>query len=166
MKKDSPKKDKFDYKKYIKESFERNITIKFDMLVIAHFFGRWMPFAIAVGLITGSIASLMDLLIININSFLSTNIILILIYPLIISVIVGLFIIKDKDVEGPGIGYSILHLKSKKYIKFKTLIYKLFLAVLALSGGFIAGREGPSFFLGVGIGEWLGKAYGLGKKYS
>ena len=36
---------------------------------------------------------------------------------------------------------------------------------MTLSGGFIAGREGPSFFLGIGIGEWVGKAYGFGKKF-
>lgn len=157
--------EKIDYKGYIKRCLNSNIQLKFDLLVISHFFGRWIPFAIAVGLITGSIAALMDVLIININRFLTTNIILILIYPLLVSVMVGFLASKDNSIAGAGIGYSVLHLKSKTYLKLKSILYKFILAVFTLSGGFIAGREGPSFFLGVGIGEWVGKSYGLGKGY-
>ncbi len=157
--------NKIDYKSYIKKCINKNITIKFDILIIAHFFGRWMPFAIAIGFITGSIAAFMDVLIIGINNFLSTNIILLLIYPVIISIIVGLVVSKDENVAGAGIGFSILHLKTKKYLPFTTLLLKFIVSVFTLSGGFIAGREGPSFFLGVGLGEWVGKTYGFGKKF-
>ncbi len=163
--KNSSIKNRIDYKGSIKKCFKSNIDLKFDFLVISHFFGRWIPFAIAVGFITGSIAAFMDVLIININKFLTTNIILILVYPLIVSILVGFLSSKDSSVVGAGIGYSILHLKSKTYLKLKSLIYKFLLSVFVLSGGFIAGREGPSFFLGVGIGEWVGKSYGLGKGY-
>ena len=163
--KKSSVKIKIDYKEFIKKCFKSNIDLRFDFLVISHFFGRWIPFAIAVGFITGSIAAVMDVLIININKFLTTNIILILVYPLIVSILVGFLSSKDSSVVGAGIGYSILHLKSKTYLKLKSLIYKFLLSVFVLSGGFIAGREGPSFFLGVGIGEWVGKSYGLGKGY-
>jgi len=156
---------KKDYKAYIKGCFDRNIKIKFDVLVIAHFFGRWIPFAIAVGLITGAMAALMDVIIININGFLTTNIILLLVYPLFVSILVGFATKKDSSVGGAGIGFSILHLKSKHYLKIKSLFMKFLLSVFTLSGGFIAGREGPSFFIGVGIGEWIGKSYGLGKRF-
>jgi len=152
-------------KNYIKRSFEKNITIKFDTLVISHFFGRWIPYAIAVGITTGALAAFMDLLIVDINHFLSTNIIMLIIYPVIISVIVGFAIPKDKTVAGPGIGFSVFHLKHKGYLKLKSMFTKFVLAVFVLSGGFIAGREGPSFYLGVGVGEWIGKAYGLGKRF-
>ncbi len=158
-------KNKIDYKSYIKKCINKNITIKFDIPIIAHFFGRWIPFAIAIGLITGSIAAFMDVLIININKFLSTNIILLLIYPVVISIIVGLVISKDENVAGAGIGFSILHLKTKKYLSLKTLLLKFIVSIFTLSGGFIAGREGPSFFLGVGLGEWVGKTYGFGKRF-
>ncbi len=154
-----------DYKSYIKRCIMKNITLKFDLLVIAHFFGRWIPFAIAVGLITGSIAALMDVIIININDFLSTNIIILLIYPLLVSFMVGLVISRDENIAGAGIGFAVLHLKTKKYLKLSSLFYKFLLSVFTLSGGFIAGREGPSFFLGTGIGEWVGKSYGLGKRF-
>ncbi len=156
---------KIDYKGYIKRCLNNNIKLKFDFLVISHFFGRWIPFAIAVGFITGSIAALMDVLIVNINKFLTTNVIIVLIYPLLVSIMVGFLTSKDSSVAGAGIGYSVLHLKSKTYLKLKSLVYKFILSVFVLSGGFIAGREGPSFFLGVGIGEWVGKSYGLGKGY-
>ncbi len=154
-----------DYRSYIKRCISKNISLKFDFLVIAHFFGRWIPFAIAVGLITGSVAALMDILIININDFLSENIILLLIYPLLISVFAGAIISKDSVIAGAGIGYSVLHLKTKKYLSLGSLFFKFLLSIFTLSGGFIAGREGPSFFLGVGIGEWIGKSYGLGKRF-
>jgi len=131
---------------------------------MAIFFGRWIPFAIAIGIITGTIAAIMDMFISQINSFLNTNLFLILTYPLIISVITGYMIEKYPNTAGPGIGYSILHIKTKRYIKFPSILYKLIVSTLTLSGGFIAGREGPSFFLGTSIGEWMGKAYGLGKK--
>ncbi len=155
-------------RKVIKKSFKDVISsskMKIDLLSILFFVGKWLPFAIAVGITTGILASVMDLFIVNINSFLSTNTIYFFIYPLVISVITGYALKKHPQVGGPGIGYAILHLKRKSYISISVIFSKLVISVLTLSGGFIAGREGPSFFLGVAIGEWIGKIYGFGKRF-
>ncbi len=141
------------------------LDIRVDSFSIVFFLGRWLPFSVAVGVTMGVIASLMDLIVIEINGFLSTDVIYLFIYPIFVAIITGMVIKNNKEVAGPGIGFSILHLKSKKYLKFKYIIGKLVISVLTLSGGFIAGREGPSFFLGIGLGEWIGKAYGFGKKF-
>ncbi|RUM90925.1 MAG: chloride channel protein [Thermovibrio sp.] len=153
------------FKEYIKGCAKTNLTHRFDLSSISIFFGRWIPFAFAVGIVTGSLASLMDVVIINLNEFLTKNSILVLLYPLVVSIVVGYALQIDPVIGGPGIGYSILHLKTKGYLKIKTVILKFLTSTLVLSGGFIAGREGPSFFIGVAVGEWFGKAYGLGRKY-
>jgi len=139
--------------------------IRIDTISISFFIGKWLPFSIAIGIMTGTIASLMDLLVVQINQILSKSIVLLLIYPLLVSIIVGLVLNKYSTVEGPGIGYAILHLKTKQYIPLKVIFWKIIISVLTLSGGFIAGREGPSFFLGVALGERTGKIYGFGKKF-
>lgn len=149
--------------KYI-DIFKIQLKNKIDIVMMAYFFGRWIPYAIAIGIVTGTLAAVMDLLITKTNAYLNTNLILMLVYPLMVSLITGYMINKYSNIGGPGIGYSILHIKTNRYIKAPSLIYKFILSTLTLAGGFIAGREGPSFFLGTGLGEWLGKAYGLGKK--
>ena len=152
---------------YIKKFFhilKIQLKTKLDVAMMAYFFGRWIPYAIAIGIVTGTLAAVMDLLITKINFYLNINLVLILIYPLIISFITGYIIEKHPNTGGPGIGYSILHIKTNRYMKFSSLALKFILSTFTLAGGFIAGREGPSFFLGTGLGEWLGKAYGLGKK--
>jgi len=153
------------FKEYVKGCARTNLIHRFDLKTIALFFGRWIPFAFAVGITTGTVASFMDVIIVNLNKILSQNTILILLYPLIISVIIGYALKVDPIIRGPGIGYAILHLKTKTYLKGKTILLKLITSTFVLSGGFIAGREGPSFFIGVAIGEWFGRAYGLGKRY-
>jgi len=152
------------FKRVCKENFSP-LNIKIDSVSIFFFLGRWLPFSVAVGITTGIIASLMDLAVVNINNFLSTNIIYLFIYPLFVAIITGQTIKNNPEVGGPGIGFSILHLKGKKYLKIKSLVYKLIISIFTLSGGFIAGREGPSFYLGIGIGEWIGKAHGFGKRF-
>jgi len=153
------------FKDYVKGCARTNLTHRFDLKAISNFFGRWIPFAFAVGITTGTIASFMDVLIVNFNHLLSQNIPLILLYPLVVSILVGYALAIDPVIGGPGIGYAILHLKTKGYLKARTVLLKLLTSTFTLSGGFIAGREGPSFFIGVAIGEWFGRAYGLGKKY-
>lgn len=136
---------------YIKKTFKYIIhsqVMKVDMLSIFFFVGKWLPFAIAIGITTGVIASLMDLLIVSINKYLNSNVIFLFVYPLIISVITGFALKQDSKIGGPGIGFAVLHLKTPFYLKVKTLLLKLIVSIFVLSGGFIAGREGPSFFLG------------------
>jgi len=157
-----------DFVAYFKQSVKEIITsssMRIDVLSIFFFLGRWLPFAIAVGITTGIIASLMDLMVVSINHILSRDVIYFFIYPVFVALIVGYTIKRYPEVEGPGIGFSILHLKTKKYIKIQVIIHKMIVSVFTLSGGFIAGREGPSFFLGVALGEWIGKIYGFSKKY-
>ncbi len=154
--------------KHFKRTCKENLcplNIKIDSISILFFLGRWLPYAIAVGITTGVIASFMDLIVVDINNFLSINIIYLFIYPLFVAIIVGQAMKRNPEVGGPGIGFSILHLKGKKYLRIQSLIYKLIISILTLSGGFIAGREGPSFFLGIGIGEWVGKSDGFSKKF-
>jgi CIC family chloride channel protein len=162
------KNEHLDFIDYIKKTYKNIIhsqVMKVDMLSILFFVGKWLPFAIAIGITTGVIASFMDLLIVYINKYLNTNIIYLFIYPFIVSVITGFALNQDSKIGGPGIGFAVLHLKTPFYLKIKTLLLKLIVSIFTLSGGFIAGREGPSFFLGVGLGEWLGKAYGFSRKF-
>ena len=150
---------------FIKGCARTNLKYRFDLSSISIFFGRWIPFAFTVGITTGAIASLMDVLIVEINKLLTQNPPLLLLYPLLVSSVTGFALSVDPAVGGPGIGYAILHLKTKLYIPLRTVLLKLITSTFVLSGGFIAGREGPSFFIGVALGEWLGKAHGIGKKY-
>ncbi len=153
------------FKEYVKGCARTNLIHRFDLTTISLFFGRWIPFAFAVGITTGTVASFMDVIIVNLNKLLSQNTAVILLYPLVVSVLVGYALKIDPVIGGPGIGYAILHLKTKTYLKARTVLLKLITSTFVLSGGFIAGREGPSFFIGVAIGEWFGRAYGLGKRY-
>jgi len=160
--------EEIQFKKLVKRSFREILSsskMKIDILSILFFVGKWLPFAIAVGITTGILASVMDLFIVRINDMLSADIVYFFIYPLIISAIAGYALKRHPQVGGPGIGYAILHLKRKNYVTVPVIFSKLFISVLTLSGGFIAGREGPSFFLGVAIGEWIGKIYGFGKRF-
>lgn len=159
-------KENFSYlKNYIKGCIYTNLIYKFDISLISRFFGKWIPFAFAIGIVTGSIASLMDVIIVNLNSFLSSNLSLIFLYPLCVAVLIGYALAVDPTIGGPGIGYSIIHLKTEKYMVLRSVLLKLITSTLVLSGGFIAGREGPSFFIGTAIGEWFGKPYELVKRY-
>ncbi len=150
---------------YFKGCANVNLKLRFDLLSISHFLGRWIPFAFTVGVITGSIAAFMDLLIVEINKLLSFHMILFFIYPVLVALFAGYALLIDPVVGGPGIGYAIVHLKTKYFLPARLIFLKFLTSTLVLSGGFIAGREGPSFFIGVAIGEWLGKAYGFSKRF-
>ena len=99
-----------------------SMNIKIDSISIIFFLGRWLPFSIAVGITMGVIASLMDLILVNINSFLTTDNIYLFIYPIFVAIVTGAVVKNNHEVAGPGIGFSILHLRTKKYIRFKTLL--------------------------------------------
>ena len=157
-----------DFKKAVKAIYNSIHTsnIKLDSPSILFFLGRWLPYSVAVGVAAGIVASFMDMIVVLINNYLSAHFILFFIYPLIVAIITGFAIKRVAETGGPGIGYSILHLmKGREFIRIKAMIYKVWVSILALSGGFVAGREGPSFFLGIGIGEWIGRIYGFGRKY-
>jgi len=158
--------DKFLQKlREIKLHLKRNFVDSFDFLSITPFLGKWLPFAFAMGIVAGFCASSIDFIVVKINNILSSHPFLFFIYPFFVAYITGVLITKDPIIAGPGIGYAIFHIRTKKYIPFKSILLKFLAAILALSGTFIAGREGPSFYLGVAIGEWLGKIYGFSRKY-
>ncbi len=144
---------------------KKNFAENFDFLSIAPFLGKWLPFAFAMGIVAGFLASAVDFIILRINGFLESYPFLFFVYPLFVAYITALLIEKDPSIAGPGIGYAIFHLRTKRYVPFSSILLKFFAAILALSGTFIAGREGPSFYLGVALGEWLGKIYGFSHKY-
>ena len=98
---------------------------------------------------TGAVAALMDVVIVEMNKFLTSNIILLLVYPVIISFVAGISLKVDPSIGGPGIGYSVIHLKTKYYVPLKSAILKLVTSTLTLSGGFIAEGKVPHFSL-----EW------------
>ncbi|WP_457569642.1 chloride channel protein [Desulfurobacterium sp.] len=150
---------------YLKGCAKVNLKLRFDLLSISHFLGRWIPYAFTVGIITGSIAAFMDVLITEINRLISIHDALFFLYPIVTALVVGYTLVIDPIVGGPGIGYAIVHLKTKYFLPVKLVLLKFISSTLVLSGGFIAGREGPSFFIGVAIGEWLGKAYGFSKRF-
>jgi CIC family chloride channel protein len=145
--------------------FKRNARVSYDFLSIAPFIGRWLPFAFSVGIISGFIASSMDFLIVNISIILNKFPFLFVIYPYFVGILAAFFSELDLTVAGPGIGYAIYHLRSRAYIAPLGLLFKFISTTLVLAGFFIAGREGPSFYIGTGLGEWLGKIHGFSKKY-
>lgn len=110
------------FKEYLKGCAQTNLIHRFDLSTISLFFGRWIPFAFAVGIVTGSVASFMDVVIVNLNRFLSNNPSLMLLYPLLVSALVGYALKLDPIIGGPGIGYAILHLKTKSFLRAKTVL--------------------------------------------
>ena len=155
----------FNKSKEILSFLRRNFIDSFDFLSISPFLGKWLPFSFAMGILAGFLASTVDFIIAIINNFLEAHTFLYFIYPIFVAYIMALLIEKDPSIAGPGIGYAIFHLRTKKYIPFSSIVLKFIAAILALSGTFIAGREGPSFYLGVALGEWLGKIYGFSRKF-
>jgi len=151
-------------KRYIYHLIE-NFRESFDFLSVAPFIGRWTPFAFSIGITTGLIAAVFDVLITSINQFLCNFFPSLFVYPILVAVITAYCLSLEPTIGGPGIGYAILHLKTRSYISLRAMFLKFLTSVLTLSGTFIAGREGPSFFLGVAVGEWLGKIHGFPKKY-
>jgi H+/Cl- antiporter ClcA len=75
-----------------------------------------------------------------------------------------LIIHRFPSVSGPGINYILWHLRGKGKIPVICILAKFVTSALALSGTFLAGREGPSFYVGAGIGEWLGKIFKITEK--
>ena len=146
---------------YLVENFKNS----FDFLSIAPFIGRWIPVSFSIGITTGLIAAVFDILITKINQFLHTFFPSLFVYPIIVALITAYCLSLEPSIGGPGIGYAILHLRTRKYIPFRAILLKFFTSVLTLSGTFIAGREGPSFYIGVAVGEWFGKLHGFPKKY-
>ena len=118
---------------------------------------KWIPFSVSCGIVIGFIATAFDITVVKINAFITSNSLTFFAFPLFTAAITGLFIAKDTSIAGAGINYILNHLGDAPDIG--KLIKKTVISILALSGTFIAGREGPSFFIGSSISLYLSKLF-------
>ncbi|WP_022670531.1 chloride channel protein [Hippea alviniae] len=118
---------------------------------------KWIPFSILCGTIIGLVAAGFDIAVVKINNFLISHKTALILFPIIVAITTGILIEKDTSIAGAGINYILNHLKeAAPPIK---LIKKTLISILALSGVFIAGREGPSFFIGSSLSLYLSKLF-------
>ncbi len=128
------------------------------MAVLQYLF-KWIPFSIVVGVLIGLIAAIFDYFVVLLNSFIVSNGVILHIFPFIVALITGLIIKGNLSIEGPGIGYVLNNIHKK--LDFKTFLMKFVSSLFALAGVFIAGREGPSFFMGSSISTIVADYFGI-----
>ncbi|WP_025209706.1 chloride channel protein [Hippea sp. KM1] len=133
----------------------------FNWVEIATYALKWIPFSAICGIIIGVIASVFDYLVVQVNAHLPNRTPYIILFSLFVAAITGLFIRKDPSIAGPGINYVLNNMEKPQ--PARALIKKFTISVLALSGVFTAGREGPSFFMGSSISLYLSKTLRLNK---
>ncbi len=133
--------------------------IHLDWIAVVKYILKWVPFSIFVGVVIGFIAATFDYILVFINRIITSNTYILHIFPFFVAVLTGIIISKDHRAGGPGIGYILNNIDEK--IGFKTFAYKFILSLFALSGVFIAGREGPSFFMGSTISSFFSKWFGI-----
>ncbi len=131
------------------------------MAVLRYLF-RWLPFSILVGIVVGIVASLFDYLVVLINQLIVSNTYLLHLFPFFVAFITGVVISVDSAVAGPGIGYILDNMHRK--LPLRSLLYKFILSLFALAGVFIAGREGPSFFMGSTISSYISDWFKIDRK--
>ncbi|AEA33574.1 Cl- channel voltage-gated family protein [Hippea maritima DSM 10411] len=136
----------------------------FNWIEIAAYILKWIPFSAICGIIVGLIASLFDYFVLLINTTIPNKPLFVATFAVLVAMITGLYIKNDATIAGPGINYVLNHME--KPVSFKSLIKKFIISVLALSGVFTAGREGPSFFIGSSISLYLSKTIKLKEGYS
>ncbi len=133
-----------------------------NWLEISSYLIKRLPVSIIIGTVIGLTASLFDFFVVSLNSFLLSNSLYIKAFPIVVALITGLFISKDSAIAGAGINYVLNHLKDAA--PFVSFLKKFILSVLALSGEFIAGREGPSFFMGSSLALYISKIFKFSEK--
>jgi len=153
------------FKNKIKECLKLAKDVRADWIGVARFSLSWVPFAIATGIAIGLCASLFDWLLTIINRFVAASMVSTLAFSLFAAAITGILINKDESIAGAGINYVLGHLFSSK-LNIAQFIGKFTASILALSGSFIAGREGPSFFLGASIAHFVSKYFNIEKKFT
>ena len=140
-------------------------TIRLNWMAIIKYFFKWLPFSIAVGVASGITASLFDYLLVEINFLFMRNDYIILMFALIVALVTGYVINFLPETAGPGINFVLKRMDDNGVISIKSTIYKFFISVFALSGVFMAGREGVSVFMGAGISSFLSRYFGIGSKF-
>ncbi len=140
-------------------------AIRLNWMTIIKYFFKWLPFSIAVGIASGITASLFDYLLVEINFLFMRNDYIILMFALIVALVTGYVINFLPETAGPGINFVLKRMDDNGVISIKSTIYKFFISVFALSGVFMAGREGVSVFMGAGISSFLSRYFGIGSKF-
>lgn len=140
-------------------------AIRLNWMEIIKYFFKWLPFSIAVGVASGITASLFDYLLVKINFLFMRNDYIILSFALIVALVTGYVIKFLPETAGPGINFVLKRMDDDGVISIKSTIYKFFISAFALSGVFMAGREGPSVFIGAGISSFLSRYFGIDAKF-
>ncbi len=133
--------------------------IHLNWIAVVKYLLKWTPFSITVGITVGIIASAFDYMLVVINVFITSNTYILHIFPFFVAILTGIVISKDARVGGAGIGYILNNIDEK--IGIKAFFYKFILSLFALSGIFIAGREGPSFFMGSAVSSFFSKWFNI-----
>ncbi len=152
-----------DTKIRIKNCIDSVKCIHLNWMAIVKYILKWAPFSIIVGIVIGLIASLFDYILVLINDTITSNTYILHIFPFFVAILTGIIISKDPAAAGAGIGYILNNMEQK--IGFKTFLYKFILSLFALSGVFIAGREGPSFFMGSAISSFFSKFFSIDNEF-
>ena len=129
----------------------------FNWIQILSYILKRVPFSVASGIAIGLVAALFDFSVVKLNSILVSNTLYIKAFPIVVAFITGLFVYKDPAIAGAGINYVLNNLREA--VPIVSLIKKFIISVLALSGEFIAGREGPSFFMGSSIALYISRFF-------
>ncbi len=147
----------------IKNCIDSVKCIHLNWMAIVKYILKWAPFSIIVGIVIGLIASLFDYILVLINDTITSNTYILHIFPFFVAILTGIIISKDPAAAGAGIGYILDNMERK--IGFKTFLNKFILSLFALSGVFIAGREGPSFFMGSAISSFFSKFFSIDNEF-
>ena len=129
----------------------------FNWIQILSYILKRVPFSMVSGITIGLVAALFDFCVVKLNSILVSNTLYIKAFPLIVAFVTGLFVYKDPAIAGAGINYVLNNLREA--VPIGSLVKKFIISVLALSGEFIAGREGPSFFMGSSIALYISRLF-------
>ena len=150
-------------KDIVKNCVQQIKSIHLNWIEINAYLFKWIPFSVIVGLIVGIVASLFDLALIKINALISNHTAIIIFYALFVATLTGVLSKNDERITGPGINYILS--RDKNDITFISFIKKTILSLFALAGVFVAGREGPSFFLGSYLSSSTANIFKISEKF-
>ncbi len=137
--------------------------IGLNWIAVIRYLFKWIPFSMIVGVVVGCVAAGFDYLLVVFNALLVSNGYILHLFPFFVAVVTGIIISNDEKVAGAGIAYILSNINET--IGLKTFLLKIAASFMALSGVFIAGREGPSFFMGSSISSYLSKFFNIEENF-